>query len=96
MNVLEELNLLEEEKSRGNSHPLYMRDKTYHLCMEERMLSVAISLWLDKEKPCPLSVRNATKGVDGCVVISVKDVGGQHIDFITLLVGQCKARVVAR
>ena len=33
--------------------PAYMKNRTYHLCMEDRRLSAFTQLWMERYKPCP-------------------------------------------
>lgn len=79
------------EKLRKES-PAYMKNRTYHLCMEDRWLSVFTHLWMERYKPCSFTMRDATKGVQGCIVVSIKDADGRMLDFIS----EAKARTDAK
>lgn len=76
--------------------PIYMQNRTYYLCMEQRYLSVVLSLWIDNYKPCPIGLRNARKGVEESVVVIIKDENGNRLDFIAKIVSQTHAKVEAR
>lgn len=96
MDLFAQLNDIAERKESGARYPLYVKNKTYHLCMEERFLSVFLSMWMEAYKPFPFSVRDASKGVEGSVVVSVTDHDGEMIDFLTRAVRACSPRVVAK
>lgn len=96
MDVLQHLREVARRQEEGDKHPLYMRNATYHLCMEDKYLSVFTSMWMDNQKTFPFAVRNAQKDIDGSIVISIKDTDGQMIDFITRLVARTKARVAVK
>ena len=96
MDVLQHLKEIAKRQEEGDKHPLYMRNAIYHLCMEDKYLSVFTSMWMDSYKPFQFAVRNAQKDIDGSIVISIKDTDGQMIDFITRLVARTKARVAVK
>ena len=68
--------------------PAYMKNRTYHLCMEDRRLSAFTQLWVERYKPCPFTMRDAAEGVRGCIVVSIRDSDGRMLDFIS----EAKAR----
>ena len=71
------------------------RNKTYHLCMEDRFLSYFISKWKDEDKPFPFTMRNAREGIRGSFVVSIKDLDGQMLEFIATIVATTRAKVRA-
>lgn len=79
------------EKLRKES-PAYMKNRTYHLCMEDRRLSAFTQLWVERYKPCPFTMRDAAEGVRGCIVVSIRDSDGRMLDFIS----EAKARTGAK
>lgn len=62
--------------------PAYMRNRTYHLCMDDRKLSVFTQLWMERYKPCPFAMRDAASGVRDSIVVSIRDTDGSMLDFI--------------
>lgn len=93
MNILKELADIEARTRSNCSHPLYLHNATYHLCMEDRYLSTFTDLWISNYKPYPFIMRNASRGVDGSIVVSIKDEDGEMIEFIIKAVAQTNARV---
>lgn len=71
--------------------PAYMKNRTYHLCMEDRRLSAFTQLWVERYKPCPFTMRDAAEGVRGCIVVSIRDSDGRMLDFIS----EAKKKVAA-
>ena len=87
--------LKEEEKRRVESmdfHP-YAKNRTYHLCMSERYLSAFTELWMQRYKPCPFTMRDATQNVKDCIVVSITDRDGKMLPFITEAIAATKARL---
>ena len=72
--------------------PAYMKNRIYHLCMEDRRLSAFTQLWIERYKPFPFTMRDASEGVRGCIVVSIKDTDGRMLDFIS----EAKARTDAK
>lgn len=75
------------------THPVYMKNKTYHLCMDDRKLSVFTQLWLQWDKPCGFSMRNAASNVKDSIVVSIKDEEGNMLDFIARVLKYTSAKV---
>lgn len=73
-----------------------MRNRTYYLCMEQRYLSVVTSLWMEHYKPCTIGLRDAHKGIEGSIVVIIKDEDGNRLDFIAKIVSQTHAKVEVR
>ena len=96
MDVLGYLKEIAKRQEEGDKHPLYMHNAIYHLCMEDKYLSVFTSMWIDAYKPFPFSIRDAQKDISGSIVVSIRDTDGQMIDFITQLVARTKARVAVK
>lgn len=96
MNVLEQLRAIEERASEVGPDALYLHNRTYHLCMGERFLSLFTSMWMDAGKPCPFSIRDAAKNVERCIVVSIQDRDGYYIDFIKSVAAACQPRIVVR
>lgn len=84
---------LEEEHQHCREHRAYEKNRTYHLCMEDRKLSAFTQLWMQRHKPCPFSMRDAAEGVHRCVVVSIADRDGQMLDFITEALAVTEARL---
>lgn len=88
--------ILDEIKQRcermQKESPAYMRNCTYHLCMDDRRLSAFTQLWMERYKPCPFTMRDAAEGVRHCIVVSIKDTDGRMLDFIS----EAKARTDAK
>lgn len=72
------------------------KNKTYHLCIEDRFLSYVISQWKKWEKPFPLALRNAKEGIEGSFVITVKDHDGAMLDYLAAIVATTRAKVRAQ
>lgn len=70
-----------------------LQNKTYHLCIEDRFLSYFMQQWKYREKPCPFTMRNASNGVEGSFVVSIKDENGAMLDFIAAIVATTRAKV---
>lgn len=45
--------------------------RTYQLGMEDRYAAHAISLWIDEDKPCDLTLRKAK--TEGLIIVEVED-----------------------
>lgn len=95
MSIFDELAEIESRKRQGSAHPLNLHNATYHLCMEDKYLSAFTELWMSWYKPCPFTMRDASKGVEGSIVVSITDRNGEMIDFITNAVMRTSARVHA-
>lgn len=76
--------------------PSYMKNRTYHLCMADEKLSVFTQLWMERYKPCPFTMRDASAGVRGCIVVSIADKDGQMLDFIAEAQKRTAAKVAVK
>lgn len=93
MSIFDELAEIERKKSSGSTYPLNLHNATYHLCMEDRYLSAFTELWMSCYKPFPFTMRDASRGVDGSIVVSITDKDGEMIEFIMKAVTRTSARV---
>ena len=73
-----------------------LQNRTYHLCFSDRKLSFFTHLWMKSYKPCPFTMRNAADNVHDCVVVSIKDVNGEMLEFIAKALQATEAKVVVR
>lgn len=87
--------LREEERQQVASMEFapYAKNRTYHLCMNERMLSAFTQLWMQRYKPCPFTMRDAERGVRDCIVVTITDRDGQTLPFITEAIAATKAKL---
>lgn len=76
--------------------PSYMKNRTYHLCFEDRRLSAFTQLWMERYKPCPFIMRDASANVRNCIVVSIRDEDGKMIDFITEAQRRTEAKVAVK
>lgn len=72
------------------------RNRTYHLCMDERMLSAFTQLWMSRYKPCPFTMRDAARNVQNCIVVSITDKDGQTLDFIAEALALTRAKLAVK
>ena len=70
-----------------------IQNKTYHLCIEDKFLSYFISKWKEEDKSFPFAMRNASKGIEGSFVVTIKDENGAMLDFIATIVATTRAKV---
>lgn len=87
--------LREEERQQVASMEFapYAKNRTYHLCMNERYLSAFTQLWMQRYKPCAFSMRDAERGVKDCIVVTITDRDGQMLPFITEAIAATKAKL---
>ena len=76
--------------------PSYMKNRTYHLCMEDRKLSAFTQLWMERYKPCVFLMRDASANVRNCIVVSIRDDDGKMLDFITEAQRRTGAKVAVK
>lgn len=74
----------------------YMKNRTYHLCMEDRKLSIFTHLWMERNKPCPFTMRDAAANVIDCIVVSIKDEDGRMLEFVAEAKRCTDARMVMK
>ena len=74
--------------------PSYMKNRTYHLCFEDRRLSAFTQLWIERYKPCAFCMRDASANVKNCIVVSIRDEDGKILDFITEAQRRTEAKLV--
>lgn len=91
--LLARLRIEEERQAARLEFAPCAKDRTYHLCMDERMLSAFTQLWMSRYKPCPFTMRDAARGVRDCIVVSITDRDGQMLDFITEALARTKAKL---
>lgn len=91
-----QLEKIARRKKDNNPLPMIISNKTYHLCMEERFISLLISMWMDAGKPFPLSIRDAAKNVYGSIVVTIQDKDGEQLSFIEKLITTCNPKIVIR
>lgn len=94
--LFDNLRQIEERKRSGSPHPLYMQNSDYYLCFSEKYLLSFVRLWDNYHRAFPIQLRNAGKGIERCVVASIRDRDGCMIEFITEAVAETKARVEVR
>ena len=76
--------------------PAYMKNRTYHLCLEDRKLSAFTQLWMERYKPCPYIMRDASANVKNCIVVSIRDEDGKMLDFIAEAQRRTEAKVAVK
>jgi hypothetical protein len=76
--------------------PSYMKNRTYHLCFEDSRLSSFTQLWVERYKPCPFIMREASANVRNCIVVSIRDEDGKMLDFITEAQRRTEAKVAVK
>lgn len=96
MDLFDQLREVAERKETGVGHPLYLKNRTYYLCLEDRFLPTIISMWMDNDKLCPMTIRSAKENIDRCTVVVVQDKDGEYLDFITRITAICRPRVVVK
>lgn len=90
--------LREREKQRvaGQATRPVEHNRTYHLCMDERMLSAFTRLWMSRYKPCPFTMRDAAHNVKDCIVVSITDKDGQTLGFIAEALALTQAKLAVK
>lgn len=90
------LNDIIEAKRRGKPYPIAVYGAEYHLCMDDGTAKLFLSYWYQEEKPFQITIRNAKQGVEGCTVISFKDVAGNSMRLLELAHTECKAKIYGK
>ncbi len=68
-------------------------NRTYMLCIEQRLLASVMMEWIDAGKEPELHLRNARKGIERSVVLEITDIDGKHLSFINHIANITSARI---
>lgn len=88
MTIFDKLRQISELVRKGHTYDvLNQPNATFYICLEENLLSGIFTMWIEAGKPFPFSVRAAKNeaGLERCVVITIKDAGGNSIPLIILI-----------
>lgn len=68
-------------------------NRTYMLCIEQRLLASVLMEWIEAGKSPEILIRDAHKGIERSVVLVIKDKDGNHLSFIEKIARMTSARV---
>lgn len=72
---------------------LTLANRTYVLCFEQSYTAAALMEWIEAGKEPEISIRNAKKGVERSVVLTIKDKDGIYLSLIQLIASVTSARI---
>ena len=70
-----------------------LANRTYVLCFEQSYTAAALMEWIEAGKEPEISIRNAKKGVERSVVITIKDKDGIYLSLIQRIASVTSARI---
>ena len=70
-----------------------LANRTYVLCFEQSYTAAALMEWIEAGKEPEISIRNAKKGVERSVVLTIKDKDGIYLSLIQLIASVTSARI---
>lgn len=72
---------------------LKLANRTYVLCFEQSYTAAALMEWIEAGKEPEISIRNAKKGVERSVVLTIKDKDGIYLSLIQRIASVTSARI---
>ncbi len=72
---------------------LTLANRTYVLCFEQSYTAAALMEWIEAGKEPEISIRNAKKGVERSVVITIKDKDSIYLSLIQRIASVTSARI---
>lgn len=72
---------------------LTLINRTYVLCFEQSYTAAALMEWIEAGKEPEISIRNAKKGVERSVVLTIKDKDGIYLSLIQRIASVTSARI---
>lgn len=72
---------------------LTLDNRTYVLCFEQSYTAAALMEWIEAGKEPEISIRNAKKGVERSVVLTIKDKDGIYLSLIQRIASVTSARI---
>lgn len=72
---------------------LTLANRTYVLCFEQSYIAAALMEWIEAGKEPEISIRNAKKGVERSVVLTIKDKDGIYLSLIQRIASVTSARI---
>ena len=70
-----------------------LANRTYVLCFEQSYTAAALMEWIEAGKEPEISIRNAKKGVERSVVLTIKDKDGIYLSLIQRIAFVTSARI---
>ena len=68
-------------------------NSTYFLCFDQSYTSAALMEWIEAGKEPEIRLRNAQKGIEGSVVLIIKDSGGLYLSLIERIAAVTSSRI---
>lgn len=72
---------------------LTLANRTYVLWFEQSYTAAALMEWIEAGKEPEISIRNAKKGVERSVVLTIKDKDGIYLSLIQRIASVTSARI---
>lgn len=72
---------------------LTLANRTYVLCFEQSYTAAALMEWIEAGKEPEISIRDAKKGVERSVVLTIKDKDGIYLSLIQRIASVTSARI---
>lgn len=72
---------------------LTLANRIYVLCFEQSYTAAALMEWIEAGKEPEISIRNAKKGVERSVVLTIKDKDGIYLSLIQRIASVTSARI---
>lgn len=72
---------------------IQLANRTYCICCEQFYAASIMKIWIEEGKQQELSIRNAGKGIENCIVVTIKDRNGDDLSLINKIVTMTNARL---
>lgn len=72
---------------------LTLANRTYVLCFEQSYTAAALMEWIEAGKEPEISIRNAKKGVERSVVLTIKDKDDIYLSLIQRIASVTSAKI---